>query len=230
MNIYLYARISREEDCNQISESIENQFLIMDNYVAQKSEFAAANIVKRYDEDYSGINLKRPAISEILTAVRMHKVDVIIIKDFSRLSRDHLDLCTLVDKIFPFADVRIISVLDNYDSNEKQGEPLELSVAFKAILNEFHVIETSEKIKRVWERKMQKGEFISGALPLGYVWKSKGVPVIDEKKADIIREIFALRLEGKTITNISKILNDEQIPVPSPTRNTSGLWGKCTIE
>jgi DNA invertase Pin-like site-specific DNA recombinase len=230
VNIYEYTRLSKDDGDDEISDSIVNQFLIIDRFIAEKSEFLGANIVKMSDDDHTGINLKRPAMSELLTLVRMKKVDVIIIKDFSRLSREHLDLCTLIDTIFPFMDVRVISILDNYDSNLRNGEPLELTVAFKAILNEFHVIQTSEKINQLFEMKMQKGEFTSGSLPFGYRWMCKGKPEIVDSEAEIVRFIFDLRLQGNATTKIAEILNKNNVILPNRNiKNRLKLWRSDTV-
>jgi DNA invertase Pin-like site-specific DNA recombinase len=231
MNIYEYSRLSRYDGDNEMSDSIVNQFSIIDDFVAKNQAFCGAKIVKLSDNDFTGINLKRPAMQELLTAVRTRKADVIVIKDFSRLSREHLDLCTLIDKIFPFMNVRFISILDNYDSVRGGNEPLELSVAFKAILNEYHIISTSEKINRAFEQKMKNGEFTSGSLPFGYKWKEKGVPEIADSEAETVRYIFDLRLQGKTTKEIAGELNEKNFPLPTKrnAQNRIGLWRDGTV-
>jgi DNA invertase Pin-like site-specific DNA recombinase len=208
MTVAYYARFSCEKGDN---ESVANQFSIMKSYVEKQNDFENANFLTYKDEGFSGINLERPAFQEMLTAVRMRKINCIIVKDLSRLGRNYLDVCKLTDSVFPFMNVRVIAVSDNYDSKNNAGQHLELAVTFKSVLNEFHVTETSEKVRKYFKYKLLKGEFM-GFLPYGYFFSEQKKPLIDAEKAEIVKEIFKLKLDGNSSSQIAGIFNAKKIP------------------
>ena len=49
--------------------------------------------------------------------------------------------------IFPFMKVRLIAVSEHYDSKYRKINSMDLSSAFKAVLNEYYVLESSKKVR-----------------------------------------------------------------------------------
>lgn len=84
-----YLRLSKEEYSNEKeSNSITNQKLIIDNYLKEHREY---KLVDYYiDNGYSGTNFNRPEFQRMLKDIKNKKIDVIIIKDLSRLGRNIL--------------------------------------------------------------------------------------------------------------------------------------------
>ena len=121
--------------------------------------------------------------------------------------------------------VRLIAVSENYDSKYRKINSMDLPTAFRAVLNEYYVLESSKKVGSSCASRIRNGEFI-GSLPYGYVLKDRFTPVIDEEKAEIVREIFRLYLEKKNYVAVAGILNERQI---SPPTNRSSKWVYNTI-
>lgn len=217
MKIACYVRKSN----NKKNDSIENQISIIQNYINEQKDFHGAEIIKFIDDGFSGISLNRNAFQELLAKVRMREIDIIIVKDLSRLGRNYLDVCRLTDSIFPFMKVRLIAVSENYDSKYRQVNIMDLPTAFKSVLNEYYVMESSKKIRNVYREKIKNGEFVS-KVSYGYILKNSFTPIIDEKKAEIVRRIFALCLDGKSTLDIAKILNKNEIPTSENSKWTSG--------
>ena len=74
----------------------------------------------------------------------------------------------------------------------------------------------SQNIKIGLKAKMKRGDMTNGAAPYGYIWNKQNKQLeIDEKQAEVVREIFNLYCSGKGAKTISKILNDRGIPTCS---------------
>ena len=219
MKIACYARKSNEKK----TDSIENQLSIMKEYIMQHPDLQNAELCCFSDEGCSGIDTDRKAFQELLSGIRQRKYDVVIVKDLSRLSRNYLDVCTLADSIFPFMKVRLIAVGENYDSSCIDRNSIDLSAAFKSVLNEYYVLESSEKIKKSCYERIHRGEFI-GKVPYGYFLSDKYTAVIHEEQAAVVRRIFEMYLDGNSILQIARYLNERSIPSRS-----GGKWNINSI-
>ncbi len=99
----IYTRLSQErtEEWRNKSSSIETQIEICQEYANKEN----MNLVKVYtDYEYSGTNFDRPGYIEMMDDVRSGLINCIIIRDLSRLCREHLEMGRLVDKVFPFLE------------------------------------------------------------------------------------------------------------------------------
>ena len=68
-------------------------------------------------------NFKRPGVTKALELLDKKKFDCIIVKDLSRLGRDHIQVGNYLEHIFPAMEIRVISINDQYDSEEHIGSP-----------------------------------------------------------------------------------------------------------
>jgi len=108
MTVACYARKSTDK----INDSIENQFLMIDDYISHQQELKDSKVLHFSDDGFTGINMQRDAFQELLAKVRQREIDVIIVKDLSRLGRNYLDVCKLTESIFPFMKIRLIAISD----------------------------------------------------------------------------------------------------------------------
>ena len=206
MKIACYARKSTDKP----NDSVENQFSVIQQYIHQNNELKYAEILYFSDDGFTGINMQRKAFQELLAKVRQREIDVIIVRDLSRLSRNYLDVCKLTESIFPFMKVRLISITDKYDSKFRSEHRIDLPAAFIAVMNEYYSVESSRKIQKSCETRIRNGEYI-GNVPYGYVLLDRYTPVIDEEKAEVVRKIFSLCLEGKSSLETARYLNQQGI-------------------
>ena len=217
MIVACYARKSTEK----INDSIENQFLVIDDYISHQNELKNAEVLHFADDGFTGINMERDSFQELLTKVRQREIDVIVVRDLSRLGRNYLDVCKLTESIFPFMKVRLIAISDKYDSNFRSEHRIDLPTAFMAVMNEYYAVESSRKIQKSCETRIRNGEY-RGYVSYGYFLSDRYTPVIDEEKAAVVREIFSMYLEGKSTLDIARWLNLNGILTNRGVKWTSG--------
>ncbi len=208
--IYLYGRLSHEDELQGDSNSIINQRKILAKY-AEDNGFTPYEFI--YDDGYSGAVFDRPAFSEMIEEVEAGKVSTIIVKDMSRFGRDYLKVGFFTEVLFSEKDVRLIAVNDNIDTGcgENDFAPM------MNIFNEWYVRSTSKKIRAVWQAKGKSGERLAVIPPYGYR-KDPDNPkqlVIDEESAAMVRRIFRLSVEGHGPAQIARLLNSEHVLNPS---------------
>lgn len=237
--IALYIRLSIE-DTKVESMSIDNQKLALHKHVDTMEGFANAEVVEYIDNGYSGTNFERPAVQELIDAVRAGNVNCIIVKDFSRFGRNSIEVGYFMERVFPLYGVRFISINDGYDSNEYQGDTGGISVAFKYLAAEFYSRDLSVKSTTAKTVKMKNGEYQSKICPFGYRKSADGRMEPDEETAPTVRLIFELAAQGDSAAQIGKELVKRGIPTPGEYKaargiayhdvsRSGGLWQTSTI-
>jgi len=217
-NTGIYARLSSSNH-NEKDESIETQIVISKEYIKQHPE------LKLYDSyadlGKSGTNFDRSEFERLLQDIRMYKVNCIIVKDFSRFGRDHIETGNYLEKIFPFLGVRFISVNDRYDSLTVDSDNAKLSMNLKNLVNEMYARDISNKITAVKKVEQENGSYTGGIAPYGYlVEKEKDKKVLspEPEAGAVIVEIFQMYDEGKSMTDIVSDLYERKIHRPTEYR------------
>jgi site-specific DNA recombinase len=210
-----YMRISDDDDdlseYKNESDSISNQRNVMDDYIGQHEDLKKHPVKEFCDDGYSGVNFKRPGFQKLLKEVRENKIYCIIIKDFSRMGRNYIEVGDYLEQIFPFFGVRVISISDHYDSDVSTGG---IDVGFQTLIHDLYSKDLSKKIKCVKRLHQEKGAFTGGNIPFGFKigMEEKSNYVIDADAAEIVRMIFALACQGKSTGVIAKELNESNVP------------------
>ena len=121
--ILKYLRLSIDDEGDGESNSITYQRKLVDGYI--ESNFVGRQIIvdEIVDDGYSGTNFNRPGITRALELLKAGKFNCIIVKDLSRFGRDHIQVGNYLEHIFPAMEIRVISVNDQYDSDEHIGSP-----------------------------------------------------------------------------------------------------------
>lgn len=177
-NAALYLRLSRDEDTKKESNSITNQRAILTEY-AKNQGF---DIVAEYiDDGVSGANFHRPGFKKMLEDAKDKRFQIIIVKDLSRLGRDHIGAGEHLERIFPALGIRFIAMSENYDSMFDE-EPSADMVPIINFFNEFHAKQTSRKTKASKSAMAKAGKFIGSKAPFGYLLnpENKYHLIIDE--------------------------------------------------
>ncbi|NLG05561.1 MAG: recombinase family protein [Clostridia bacterium] len=211
-----YERLSKDDPDSDESGSIMYQRMIISDFVRKDAELSAFEMKDFSDDGYSGTNLDRPGMQEILRLVKENKVYCVVVKDLTRFSRDFIDIQRYLERIFPALDVRFISIGDDFDSNDYIGKPLEMRMKFKSILADYYCKDTSDKIIQQLTAKKSQGKFIAGSTPFGYSKskENKHKLVIEPREAEVVRRIFDMAISGMNINKIAKKLNEDCVPTP----------------
>ena len=210
-----YLRLSKEEYNNEKeSNSIINQRQIIDNYLKEHKEY---KLVDYYvDDGYSGTNFDRPEFQRMLEDIKNKIIDVIIIKDLSRLGRNYIETGNFVEVVFPAMGVSVISVDEDYeiDSSDYYGNDY---VPLKNLFNDMYAKDISKKVRSSLIVKKYNGEFVGKLAPYGYTKnpKNKHKFLIDKNVSHIIIKIFDMTLDGKSRREVADFLNQNDILTPS---------------
>jgi len=108
----LYERLSLEDDRDGDSNSIINQRALLEEY-AERNGFTP--YVHVSDDGYSGTNWKRPGWQELMAKIESGEMANLLVKDSSRLGRDHLRV-GLFRELLAEKNIRLIAVNDGLDS------------------------------------------------------------------------------------------------------------------
>ena len=210
-----YLRLSIEDGDKAESNSIGNQRELIQNFVAERPEL---HLVGEYaDDGYTGTNFDRPGFQKMMDGVRSGEIDTIIVKDLSRFGRDYIGVGEYMEQIFPLLGVRLISVNDNYDSNNYNGATLGMDLVVSNLVNTMYCRDAGKKLRTANRVKWRKGISTASSAPFGYQFdpNKKGSYIIDPPAAKIVRRIFDLAILGLRTREIAMTLNDENAPVPS---------------
>ena len=230
----LYIRLSKEDESEGPSQSVQNQESLLREFVQQHR----LSVYDTYiDDGWSGTNFDRPAFQRMIADIEAKKVNMVITKDLSRLGRDYIMTGHYMERYFPEHRVRYISLLDGIDTGvDSTANDI---TPFRAIMNDMYAKDISKKIKSVKRDKQRKGQFIGGKPVYGYKMHptEKNKIVIDEEVAPIVRRIFALALSGMSCRNIATLLNQESVPTPATYAHLpvakpgpyTGLWSSERI-
>lgn len=230
----LYIRLSKEDESEGPSQSVQNQESLLREFVQQHR----LSVYDTYiDDGWSGTSFDRPAFQRMIADIEAKKVNMVITKDLSRLGRDYILTGHYMERYFPEHRVRYISLLDGIDTGvDSTANDI---TPFRAIMNDMYAKDISKKIKSVKRDKQRKGQFIGGKPVYGYKMHptEKNKIVIDEEVAPIVRRIFALALSGMSCRNIATLLNQEGVPTPATYANLTvakpgpytGLWSSERI-
>ena len=208
----LYIRLSKEDESEGPSQSVQNQESLLREFVQQHRLSVYDTYV---DDGWSGTNFDRPDFQRMIADIEAKKVNMVITKDLSRLGRDYIMTGHYMERYFPEHRVRYISLLDGIDTGvDSTANDI---TPFRAIMNDMYAKDISKKIKSVKRDKQRKGQFIGGKPVYGYKMHptEKNKIVIDEEVAPVVRRIFALALSGMSCRKIAIILNEEGVPTPA---------------
>ena len=218
-NAGIYIRLSQEDKDKKYesdSESVTNQKEILRDYFL-KNGF---NLIDEYvDDGYSGTNFDRPGFIRMIEDIKNKKINLVVVKDLSRLGRDHVMTGYYIETYFPENKVRFISIVENYDSMKNQAS--NDSSTFIIACNDYYSKQNSLKIRNVLDAKRKDGKFIGSKPCYGYMRdpEDKGHLIIDPNTAPYVKQMFEWRANDIGISEIATRLTKLGAPTPSAYKN-----------
>lgn len=204
-----YIRVSTEEQAAAFEGSLDNQRYRAKSYVDLKNsqEKGWGSIVEFYvDDGYSAKDTKRPAYQRMISDLKRKKIDFILVSDLSRLSRNLLDFCELLNFLEKHK-ANFLSIKEQFDTSTSVGR---LMVYLVITLAQFEREQTSERVSLgVYARGMRG--LLNGARPILGFDKHPDKPgsyVINKKEAESVRKIFRFFMNtgsrAKTIQELER--------------------------
>ncbi len=222
MRVALYARYSSE---GQREASIDDQYRNCEAYAKRQDGWT---ITHRYhDKAISGSQNAngRPGYRQMLTDAQARHFDVVLVDDFSRLSRDQVETETARRRLVHW-NIRLIGVSDGIDTAAKGHKMLS---SFKGIMNEVFLDDLRDKTRRGMVGQVLKG-YHGGGRAYGYRLVPEYDPTkkdpygqparigtrleIDKEQAKWVQQIFQWYAEGMSPMKIVEELNRRNVPPP----------------
>lgn len=226
--VAMYVRISMEDgdmqDGKTESNSITNQRDYLKRYISGQEEFLELPVLEFFDDGYTGRNFERPGFQRLIEQCRSGKIGCIVVKDLSRLGRNYVEVGNLLEQVFPFLGIRVISVNDRYDSDCFIGQTGGLDVAFKNLVYNLYSRDLSNKVKSAVRTRMKRGEYMSPYGIFGFKKSPEDVHklVIDEEAAGIVRRIFRMVGDGMPRKEVVRVLNEGNVPTAAVYKQRKG--------
>ena len=216
MSDYVIAKYIRLSQDDAVSESlsIANQHALLDRHI-DSLDMPNATVLEFVDNGYTGTNLERPALQEMLGLVQSGRVNCILVKDFSRFARNEIESSYYIEQVFPIYRIRFIAVGDRFDSDDHKDGTGGIEVAFKFLMHEQYSIDLSKKIKSARRIKMKSGDNIVANAIYGYKKNmATGKWELDAEAAEVVKLIFQKALDGVHTSQIRNYLSAAKYPTP----------------
>lgn len=179
------------------------------------------------DPAISGTHTDRPELQRLLHDATARRIDVLLIEDLSRLSRDLGEGDRLV-KTLRHHGVRIVSA-NGFDSDTEWSR---LQVGLEGLMNEAYIRDLAARTHRGQQGAIDRGHSAGGRA---YGYRSEPVTdaigsivgyrrIIDQSQAPVVRHIFERFACGATAYQIVRELNATRIPGPR-----GGTWARSAI-
>lgn len=217
----LYIRLS-VEDNKKRGHSIENQKLVLENFLAGRPEFVVYNTY--VDNGATGTNFHRPGFQQMLSDIEAGLIDCVIVKDLSRLGRNSIDTGYYIEQYFRAHQIRFIALTDQFDTADASNLHGGIMLPLKNMINEAYALDIGRKIKAQARQAMKDGEYIGAWAPYGYRKDPENCHklLIDPEAAEVVFQIFQWAYEHVGLNDIARRLNEQGIQTPSHRKRATG--------
>ena len=192
----IYTRKSSEEGLDQRFNSLDAQRAACEAYILSQAGEGWECLPDLYDDGgWSGGNMDRPALKQLLDDISKGRVDIVVVYKVDRLTRSLMDFARIVET-FDTNDASFVSVTQAFNTTNSMGR-LTLNVLLSFAQFEREV--TGERIRDKIAASRARGIFMGGNVPLGYDLGERKL-VVNEAEAETVRYIFTRYLELGSIT------------------------------
>lgn len=202
----IYTRKSTSEGLSEDFTSLDAQRESGESYIqSQKSQGWIAMPDQYNDGGFTGANMDRPAMQQLLEDIKQGKVNCVVVYKVDRLSRSLLDFVKLL-QFFEDHKVAFVSVTQHFNTNTSMGRlTLNILLSFAQFEREIISERTRDKIGAA----KKKGKWVGGRPALGYdLDKGNHRIVVNPKEAELIRLTFDLYIREKSLLTVAQILNE----------------------
>lgn len=202
MKVAIYCRISQEKKGNDLS--IDDQSKLGMEFCEEHGYSYELYI----DEGLTATSTDRPEFQELLADIVSGEIQILWVYDDSRIQRSPEIRFLLNRDLKKYGVVyhtHLNGEVDLFNAEE------DLRGGIMAEINKYYVSITKQKVRSVLERKIKSGRGW-GIPPYGYTYDDLGYFILNEKEAEVVKEIYQMSLSGMGIESIAKLLNLRKVP------------------
>ncbi len=233
--IGVYLRVSTEEQALAQEGSLDSQRHRLLSFVDIKNvqEPGWGKIAEIYsDEGISAKDTRRPAFQRMMSDIRKGRVNLILVTDLSRLSRNLLDFCVLLNDLKTF-NAKFLSMKEQFDTSTAAGEMMVFNVMNLA---QFERKQTSERVSINFHSRAMRGLRNGASTVLGYDIdeSNRSRLVVNKTEAKRVEEIFKVFLKTGTLAQTLRELRARGIAPKARTKELyrlakSGQWSRSSL-
>ncbi len=203
----IYTRKSSEEGLEQDFNSLEAQREACEAYIRSQEHEGWRLLPDRFDDGgFSGGNMERPALKQLIELVDSGCIDIIVVYKIDRLTRSLTDFARLAE-VLDKRGVSFVSVTQQFNTTTSMGR-LMLNVLLSFAQFEREI--TGERIRDKIAASKKKGMWMGGVPPIGYDIVGRQL-VVNDVDAATIKRIFTLYLEEGNVAALLERLERENI-------------------
>ncbi len=203
----IYTRKSSEEGLEQDFNSLHAQREACEAFIKSQKHEGWQLIKTAYDDGgFSGGNMERPALRQLLEDIKVGRIDVIVVYKVDRLSRSLHDFARMVD-VFDKHNVSFVSVTQQFNTTTSMGR-LTLNVLLSFAQFEREV--TGQRIRDKFAASKKKGIWMGGPVPRGYRVEERKLLIVPAN-AQTVRLIYQRYLELRCVRLLLEDLKAKDI-------------------
>ena len=203
----IYTRKSTEEGLDQAFNCLDAQREACAAYVLSQRHEGWHLVPDFYDDGgFTGGNMERPGLKQLLADIRAGRVDVVVVYKVDRLTRSLADFAKIVD-VLDEAGASFVSVTQAFNTTNSMGR-LTLNVLLSFAQFEREVI--AERIRDKVAASKARGMWMGGSVPLGYTATNKKLVPVPEEAATVVT-IMELYLKSANVLDLAEKLRTQGI-------------------
>lgn len=203
----IYTRKSTEHGLELEFNSLDAQREACEAYIKSQASQGWKALPQLYDDPaFSGGNLHRPALKNLLADIEAGKVDVVVVYKIDRLTRSLADFAKLVEA-FDARSISFVAVTQQFNTTTSMGRlTLNVLLSFAQFEREL----SSERVRDKIAASRVKGKWTGGNIPFGYRTENKKL-IVDDQEARVVRYIFKRYLELRSFGRLVIDLDEKNI-------------------
>lgn len=218
LRVAAYCRVSTAHDEQDSSLDLQEHYYR--NLIEGNPNWENAGV---FSEKATGLNIEeRKAFHAMLRACRKGKINLILTKSISRFGRNALDMLKAIRELYDLG-------VDVYFEKEKlwlHGQHMQMLLTLYCTIAQGESEDKSQNIRWGVRQGFRSGRSgYADFVCFGYRRGDDGKLAVDEPDAKIVRAIFEMRADGKSLGAISDWLYENKVPSPT----SKERWSRETI-
>ena len=204
INCAIYTRKSTEHGLDMEFNSLQNQEEACKAYILSQA-FNGWEYYKTFsDGGISGGTMERPGLQALLEEIRARNIQVVVVYKVDRLSRSIFDFHKMMQEFSKY-DCNFVSITQSFDTSNSMGKlTLNMLLSFAQFEREV----SAERVRDKIAASKAKGLWMGGTIPLGYDIEDRHL-VVNEKEAEVVRQIFQKYSEIQNMQSVAEWLNGQ---------------------